>query len=699
MPANSRRQFDIRIYKVNNQTQFLYYDDGSLVSNWTDTSNPPLEDDGGFLAIREWEGKLYWIGLRKYYGIEPQIHVENKTTYYEVKIDNPYGKDLLGYIVPVPANELGINAPNETFKVIKVKIIRNTAIKTLNAELLADNGNGYDICLEVKDEYNLTKTKCRTFYVFQRHKVIARTLGTKFFSSIITDPRLRVIYAKWITNYGTYENYWNNISVELENQTMLKGNITYTFYFDKLDENRTYSSNIPYVDFIYTVHEGFFPLVANETMNATWNLSNAVKCNYKVFNQTYEWVGVGDANYSLNWTWSDGREVNMTVSCIDALGDEATFTETNSINVFKIEPRDEETDVYNTSLWEDIQTSNKTLFRFIAVDQEFNTSYIWESINKTVWLVLDPHKHWTFRFEEHFSDQVIINSYDLKWAPTQLKVCVSPDLPNIYQTAYSSIPIEGKAFAITRAETGCIRTINPTNYIKDGYGFNFYTQAGQYAIWLLEEGKTWNEKTLLGNFYGDVQTVVDLEKLLLLVQEAERVIFGPYELLKIEKIVQNNENATVFKWYSNQDVKEFILNVTNDKKETIFYQKVENSNKITIIMLWRTAHINSSNQIIYVNYKAVYSDGTYLERTIRTTPTGREIKYLWWQALFIMILPISILFMRTFNLQNLLIFAGVEVALAILILPFAEFHVVTQTIGILSVIALIIGLLILKKVI
>ena len=379
---------------------------------------------------------------------------------------------------------------------------------------------------------------------------------------------------------------------------------------------------------------------------------------------------------------------------------DVTDANPNGDPVDENKPRiDEETGVYNLSLWEDIQTGNETLFRFIATDQNFNKSYIWEDINQTVWLVLSPDKHWIFRFEEHFSDQIIINSYDLQWAPSEMDICVSPDLPNIYQTAYSSIPIENKAFGITRAETGCIRTINPTNYIENGYGFNFYTQAGQYAIWLLEEGKSWNEKTLLGNFYGDVQTVVDLEKLLLLIQEAEEVIFGPYETLKIEKIVQNEENATVFKYQTNQNVEEFILNVTDKEGNQLFSQTVSDSNRITIIMLWRTAHINSSNQIIYVNYKAVYSDGTYLERTIRTTPTGREIKYLFWQALFILIIPLVILFMRTFNLQNLLIFSIIEVALAVLILPFSEFHLVTQIIGISSTIVFFIAILILKKVI
>ena len=438
--------------------------------------------------------------------------------------------------------------------------------------------------------------------------------------------------------------------------------------------------------------------MANETLNASWNFSNAVDCFFYVYNQTYEWKGTNDSSITnVSWYWSEGNNVSLKVSCTDSDGNIGELTEQQAIDSFKIEPVDEETGLYNTSLWGDVQTGELPLFRFITTSENFNTSFVWESINDTIWLILDPTYKWFFRFEEHFSDQVVINSFDLDWSPPHLLLCVSPDLPNIYQTAYSSLPIEEKAFAITRAETGCLRSVNPTNYIENGYGFNVYTQAGQYAVWLLEKGKSFEDKILLGSFFGEVQTVIDLEKLLILIQEAEKIIFGAFDQLIIEKV--SNQNATVFKYRTNELVNQFELNISKTPDgEPFFSQKVHDSSSISILLLWDSFDINRST-LIYVTYKATYQDGRYVLRTIRTTPTGREIKFLWWQAVILLSFPAIIFFMRTFSLRNLAIFGIVYVIFALFIIPFTEFNVITQAMGILSVITFIIFVLIIRKVI
>ena len=50
-----------------------YWEDGALVLSFSDPT--PLEDDGGYLGIREWEGEVYRIYVRKFAPTEPLVAV------------------------------------------------------------------------------------------------------------------------------------------------------------------------------------------------------------------------------------------------------------------------------------------------------------------------------------------------------------------------------------------------------------------------------------------------------------------------------------------------------------------------------------------------------------------------------------------------------------------------------------------------
>ena len=70
MPTNIKIHSSISI--ISNGT-IKYYENNTLIDRYTDPN--PLQDDGGYLAIREWNGKIYLITVRKYAPEEPRVWV------------------------------------------------------------------------------------------------------------------------------------------------------------------------------------------------------------------------------------------------------------------------------------------------------------------------------------------------------------------------------------------------------------------------------------------------------------------------------------------------------------------------------------------------------------------------------------------------------------------------------------------------
>jgi len=470
-----------------------------------------------------------------------------------------------------------------------------------------------------------------------------------------------------------------------------KRNITITLVpYDTANENNHTDSfwyysdtQYPNVNLTYSLTYGFGTEVEeNATYQASDTASFSLNCTYE-FGETSGYDEIANTSYGNNYTYIFNLTAgwnNLYVNCTDLANHTTQQSQQFSTYVFKVLPRDEETDVYDTSLWQDTITNTTAFFRFIAVDKEFNESYIYENITPTIYLVLNTSKSWIFRMEEQFESQVIINYIDTDYAPSEIKMCVSPDVPNILQTASSSIPLPNYGFAITRTETGCVRALLSTEsqYTQSGYGFYFYTQPGLYAVWSMSKSG-WENKTALVSFSGEQQLVLDLEKILLMTTQ--------YDLSRNRVGIPNiyrarGQNATYFTFLADDSISTFSLGIKKDTESNWLLNVTETNagTSVSYLVTWDTIGVEKSDVLNWC-YTVKLEDGRTYSDCITATPEGRNVKFKWWMTAIILTVPVLILFYRQFSTSNIVVMSMMVLGAAAILIPMTEPHWVIQLIG------------------
>jgi len=625
---------------------------------------------------------IFWV---KAYFNDSLIY--NNTNYQnntEITIDlQPYLSDWMKTIsVKVWANDTDQNNP---------QISEKTVYFTLDLYDFSFNISNYTEFNNSKYAENLIYSySARCGYLNHNATIKIYANNSEIYSKEFVCDNSTITYQ---TTYKHANEGLVNLTAKLLNYAgETKANQTYEYYNDL---------NPPIVDVSTTLHIGFFINYPQE--NATYNVTDTISpyviCSY-YFGNANGTDNITRANYSkpYNYTYNliHGNST-LKVNCTDILNHSTEQILIQKAYLFQIKPIDEETGLYDTDLWTDVSTGNSSHFRFTSFDKNMNESFIFENISETIYLVLSPTKSWLMRFEQEYTDQIISDIYDLDYAPPILYICVAADKPTVYQTAYSSVPIEGKAFSVTRSDTGCVKTISETQLIEDGYGFNFYTMSGHYALWYIPNEFAWDQKTLLASFSGDAQITLDLEKALLLAQEIEQISIPSFNFLYISRY--NNENATLIRYLSPETLSYFQINFTKEGEDEPFYtQTLTEASAIRLLLYWKNFDL-SENEIIHVSYYAKFPDGRIDKGSIRTTPTGREIWFRWWECAIIMFMPMVLLFMRQLDWKNILAFSIIYVITALVVLPHAEMHIVTQAYGLLGVVALFMaGIILIKKV-
>ncbi len=587
-----------------------------------------------------------------------------------INLQNYINEDNTFY-VKVWANDMDSETPQTSEKTIYF----TTELYYLSSDLLnvsEYSGIEYGEVVRIK-----TIGRCGDeFGSAQTNITISYNGSTLFYHTLTCDNLTNTFYDTW---HATTE-----------------GNITLNITLFKVDgnvgenqlQNFTADLTPPEVNITSTFHVGFFLTQPEETgsYSASDTISPYLNCSYNFGNSTgEEQLTPSDYGTERNHTFHmQHLNTSLEVSCVDIIGHNTTQTLIKHAYVFKIKPIDEETGVYDEDLWVDSVTGNASLFRFSAFDKNMNESYIFENISETVYLQLPITKEWWLRFEQTYSDIVVSGLYDLEYTPETVYVCTAQDKPYIYQTAYSSVQLEG-AFGITRSDTGCVRTIQPTGIVENGYGFYFYTMQGQYALWYIPEEKTWEDKLLLASFPGDAQTVVDLERALLLIQEISEIPIPNYGFLLISKV--SGQNATLIRYLSTETLSKFQINLTRLGESNPFYtQTLYDVQSVRLQINWDTFGLNSSD-IIYVDYYVEYDDGRYDEGRIRTTPTGREIWFLWWQTVALMSIPLVLTFVRILNIKEVLIYGILYIIFALILIPHSEINIWVQGFGLMAIVA------------
>ena len=441
--------------------------------------------------------------------------------------------------------------------------------------------------------------------------------------------------------------------------------------------------NYPSINLTYTLTYGFGTEVEeNVTYQASDTMSFSLNCTYSL-GSTSGYDEIANTSYGSNYTYTFNLTAGwntLQVNCTDLANQTTKAEQMFSTYLFTIHPVDEETGVYDTSLWTDVLTNDTALFRFVAVDKEFNESYVYENITETLYLVLNTSKEWIFRMEEQFESQVILNYVDIDYAPSEIDMCVSPDVPNVLQTATSSIPLPGYAFAITRTETACIRALLSTEsqYTQSGYGFYFYTQPGLYAVWKVEPDG-WENKTALVSFSGEQQLVLDLEKILLMTATSE-ILKGRLGVPIIYKV--RDENATVFGFITDSNIETFELGIKEHEESgwLLNFTETEAGTSVAYTVVWDTIGITKTDVLDWC-YTATLEGGEIYNECIVATPEGRWVKYRWWQTVFIMMVPALLLFYRQLSLSNITVMSVAYLGIGAFLLPYTEPHWVVQLLG------------------
>ncbi len=412
------------------------------------------------------------------------------------------------------------------------------------------------------------------------------------------------------------------------------------------------------------------------------------------FTSTYLYPDMNSIK-TRTFTVKDGKMI-VWVYCEDPLNQSQNSTQEFTARLITIKPVDEETGVYDTNLWLDTVTGNLSLMRFVLKDYQENITHIYEKIEPTLYVYTKFSNTSTLHFEQHYTTHSILNAYELAYSPSILNICISKDLQNTKQTAYSSLPIEEGAFAIIRSDSGCIKSIRTVNIYENAYGFGFYTLPGQYALWYIPAPFQFENKTLLATFSGDTPIVLDLERALLLIVNVQNIPIPQFGMLYIQKV--SNQNATLFAYLTPITLKEFYIKITDSQDNLLYEQTLYNSKDIRITYVWPSGI--DPNQEITVYYKATYPDGRIDEQTIITTLLGRRILFTWWQTVTLLALPMLLLFFRQLDEKNILVFAMLYVAFSAIILPYSEINMYTQALGILAIISLIIlFIIIIRKVV
>lgn len=108
------------------------YVDGSLAGQPYQVTGLP--DDGGYLAVREWQGEIYWLLLTHY---DPNVTytVEDVGGYYKITVINNTDNYYSSYAVPVRASDIGVTS-------IADNLYPTTDVNTLYA-YLPDAEYGY----------------------------------------------------------------------------------------------------------------------------------------------------------------------------------------------------------------------------------------------------------------------------------------------------------------------------------------------------------------------------------------------------------------------------------------------------------------------------------------------------------------------------------------------------------------------------
>ncbi|MEM4460731.1 MAG: hypothetical protein QXY70_01170, partial [Nanopusillaceae archaeon] len=691
----------ISVRRYSNNT-FMVFLDGTRVCTATDST---FTTSNGmrfaYYATAGWNAYLDYVFVRKITSPEPTISIGNEESIIIIIVYSP--ENITTYytnIITINTTIINLD-PNLNYS---VKFLLNNNEIYFIENLTGKNDIVFNYTLANEGTYNLTvianidlnyvKTSSVIFTLNLYDLVVSYSNFTLFNNSRYADTLSILINYRcgYLGTNTTIRLLANNVSsdyIAICNGQNKQFSISYRHVEEGLtniaiallkpnDNTIVRNSTFSYLSDLFppdisiqgiSLVFGFYTSQPNGTAFIIYydSISPYLNCSIDLYNiKLNQTINASQYNRQFNYTYTiPFGESKINIRCIDITNKTIEASYAQPIYLYKLLPVDEETGVYNTSLWHDYATNRTALIRFLAVSDIFQERLIFERINKEIYLLV-PTNRWILRVETIYTNNMLSSVYHLKdyyGISYELPVCIPANRPQLLQTVYTIVPIE-KTFIVRKGEIGCIKAISQAkDSIGNYFGFYFYTLPGLYTIGMIEN----STEIFISAIRGENENLIDIQKIL---YQFQKIVSRLINYVGINIRAENNTTIIEVKTTIEDH---YLVDIIKDNN-IIYQHRTEKVDTFVLILSWKSLNINSTDilkiRIYDSNNKLIY-EKTFLAN-------GREIKY---KAIITFIILVSIMlftFFKPLSTEVLFALLIVNLFVSFLMIPYTEPNIYVQ---------------------